>query len=79
MKIGVVTTSLGPSQLTTGATIVQYIPRHLPNFIEKNMNIFFQFCLSSTLSSGSFSGFFPGTPYAFVSRITNKYEYLHQS
>ena len=30
-----VTTSLGPSQLTTGATIIQNKPRHLPNFIEK--------------------------------------------
>ena len=30
-----VTTSLGPSQLTTGATILPNKPRHLPNFIEK--------------------------------------------
>jgi hypothetical protein len=31
----IVTTSLGPSQLTTGATIIPNKPRHLPNFIEK--------------------------------------------
>jgi hypothetical protein len=30
-----VTTSLGLSQLTTGATIIPNKPRHLPNFIEK--------------------------------------------